>query len=96
MQLLLFFSFQNIDFYLELIKERSARPGYPSVYIFHSFFYTLLTDKDGGYSVVEEATGEVKRSGLLVNIIGKRIVHTNRDVIFQIHLNCRMTFSNMT
>ncbi|CAL8083273.1 unnamed protein product [Orchesella dallaii] len=48
----------NMDFYLELIKERSKQHGYPSVYIFHSFFYTLLTREEGGYSAVQEATGE--------------------------------------
>ncbi|ODM97309.1 Sentrin-specific protease 1 [Orchesella cincta] len=49
----------HMDFYLELIKERSKQPGYQSVYIFHSFFYTLLTEgKDPGYLAVQETTGE--------------------------------------
>ncbi|XP_034255305.1 uncharacterized protein LOC117653617 [Thrips palmi] len=49
-----------IDAYLSLIAERSQKPGYPSVFVFSSFFYNRLCRSS--YAGVQRHTIKLKKS----------------------------------
>lgn len=53
----IFSPFQVINFYMNLLVERSKQPNLPSAYTFNTFFYPKL--RSSGYSAVRRWTKKV-------------------------------------
>eukprot|EP00668_Euglena_longa_P029672 GGOE01037036.1.p1 GENE.GGOE01037036.1~~GGOE01037036.1.p1 ORF type:complete len:622 (+),score=141.17 GGOE01037036.1:140-1867(+) len=69
-----------INFYLELMRERSSQPGFPKCHFFNTFFYERLSSEGKGYHY-----GNVRRWTRKVDIFGFD------KVIVPIHLSVHWT-----